>query len=302
MANDLPFVSIITPVYNDTARLKVLLENLEKQTYPSDRYEVIVVDNASKEPVAPALENAPHARIVFEAQGGPDLARNAGIRNTTSEYLAFIDSDCIPYPDWLESGIRALLREPDSGLVGGRVDVFPKDPNNRTWVELMESVYAFPTKANIQKHHFMPTCNMFTTKKVFDAVGLFNGELKSSGDEEWGQRVYAHGYKLVYDHNVAIRHPARRTLKEINKKTSRVSYSYTDLLRRRSKSKLPVFLQPKFLKRMFILPVPSELDSLFKSKLNLLDKGKVLLLVVWSRTYRAYSMIRALSTKSGKLW
>ena len=45
------FVSVIIPVYNDSNRLKLCLQALEKQTYPSERYEVIVVDNNSTEDI-----------------------------------------------------------------------------------------------------------------------------------------------------------------------------------------------------------------------------------------------------------
>ena len=45
----IPFVSVIIPVFNDSARLKSCLQALEVQTYPQDSYEVIVIDNNSTE-------------------------------------------------------------------------------------------------------------------------------------------------------------------------------------------------------------------------------------------------------------
>ncbi|MDX1993009.1 MAG: glycosyltransferase family A protein [bacterium] len=300
---ELPFVSVIIPVYNDTARLKVLLELLQKQTYPSHLFEVIVVDNASREPVAPALENAPNARIVVETNPGPDKARKAGLAHAKGDYLAFTDSDCVPYPDWLENGIRAMLRNPGCGLVGGRVDVFPKDPKQMTWVEYYESVFAFPTKDNVNRHHFMPTCNMFTRKDVFEAVGPFNDTLRSSGDQEWGERVYKHGYKLVYDDSVAIRHPARRTLKEVQKKIRRMTFSHTALLIKDASSKwFPVFLQNKFYRRLFIFPTPSEVRKTLRSQHTLTNKIKILLIVLWTRVYRAWVMLRSLFPQPERLW
>ncbi len=50
-----PFVSVIIPVYNDTERLQRCLDALEEQTYPADRYEVVVVDNGSDTPIAPVV-------------------------------------------------------------------------------------------------------------------------------------------------------------------------------------------------------------------------------------------------------
>jgi len=296
----LPFVSIIIPVYNDSERLKVCLEALENQDYPDDLYEVIVVDNASKEPVEPVTDQFARARRVYEGKPGPDGARNAGVREAKGDYYAFVDSDCIPYPDWLAKGADWLMKNPDAGLIGGRVDVFPKDPKDQTLVELYESVYAFPTKLNIESHHFMPTCNMFTSKRIFEAVGPFNDQLKTAGDEEWGQRVYAHNYPLIYADDVAIKHPARHTFQDIFKKIRRIAFGYTDQITKESGKH--ALLLWKYWRRLFILPTPYELRELRDSDLNLTNKLKVLYVVLVSRTYRAYQMILTLFPQRDHLW
>lgn len=296
----LPFVSIIIPVYNDSERLKICLDALEKQDYPSDLYEVIVIDNASKEPVAPVTDQFARVTRVYEASPGPDVARNAGLAVAKGQYLAFTDSDCIPYPDWLRRGVEGLLKHPDVGLIGGRVDVFPQDANAITIVELYESVFAFPTQLNIVAHHFMPTCNMFTTRQVFDKVGLFDPDLKTPGDEEWGQRVHAHGLELIYDPDLAIRHPARRTYAALHKKIKRITYRFVGLLRERTKGS--VYLNSRFLRRLVILPVPYEIKKILGAKLGLVDKLRITYVVIWTRTIRAYEMVRATRLPIERLW
>ena len=47
LPNQLPYVSVILPVYNDTERLKICLEKLTDQSYSKDKYEIIVIDNNS---------------------------------------------------------------------------------------------------------------------------------------------------------------------------------------------------------------------------------------------------------------
>jgi glycosyltransferase involved in cell wall biosynthesis len=296
----MPFVSVIIPVYNDLDRLKICLEQLEKQTYPAERYEIIVVDNASDNPVEPAMQPFPHVRVVHEANPGPDIARNAGLAVASGEILAFTDSDCIPYVDWLEKGVENLQQHPDCGLVGGRVDVFPQDPEKLTWVELYESVFAFRTKINITQYHFMQTCNLFTFKSVFDAVGEFDDSLNTPGDEEWGQRVHAHGFPLIYVDDVAIRHPARRTFKALHKKTKRITFRYIGLLGERYNR--PPWLQYKFYKRLFIFPMPSEWRAVFNSNLSFLQKLKVLFVLFWTRCIRAFEMVHALLSQRNRLW
>ncbi len=296
----LPFVSIIIPVYNDSDRLKICLEALENQNYPDNLYEIIVIDNASKEPVKPITDLYERVILIHEAQPGPDVARNTGLKVAKGKYFAFTDSDCIPYSDWLSKGIQKLLEHPEAGLVGGRVDVFPQDEKSLTWVEYYESVFAFPTKLNITAHHFMPTCNMFTTRAVFDKVGVFDPDLKTPGDEEWGQRVHSHDLPLIYDEATAIRHPARRTYAQLQKKIKRITYRFVGLLRDRSERS--VYLNSRFLRRLFILPVPYEWKKILGSDLNLINKFKVTMVVIMTRTYRAYTMIRATFTPLERLW
>ncbi|NJR70570.1 MAG: glycosyltransferase family 2 protein [Synechococcales cyanobacterium CRU_2_2] len=76
------FVSVIVPVYNDPQGLRRCLAQLEQQTYPRDRFEVIVVDNDS-DPVAEiqgVVAQFAQARYVYEAVPGSYAARNRGIQ------------------------------------------------------------------------------------------------------------------------------------------------------------------------------------------------------------------------------
>lgn len=217
-----PFISVIVPAYNDHQLLPLCLDALERQSYPAECYEVIVVDNGSRPPLDEIVSSFRHAVLIRESKRGSYAARNAGIATARGDYLAFTDSDCIPEPDWLEKGVSYLRKSPDCGLVGGRVEVFPAT-DRPTGVELFEMVYAFQVDVYIRQKHYAPTCNLFTIRAVFDRVGLFDAELPSGGDTEWGQRVYAAGYSQIYAQDVAIRHPARRTLAELTKKYKRIA-------------------------------------------------------------------------------
>ena len=71
--SDASFVSVIVPVYNDAGRLAACLEALEDQTYASQRYEVVVVDNASSQPIATLLDDAVEVLgQCRDRQGGED--------------------------------------------------------------------------------------------------------------------------------------------------------------------------------------------------------------------------------------
>lgn len=224
-----PFVSVIIPAHNDAERLVRCLRALEGQTYPTHLYEVIVVDNASDEPIAPALSAYPHARGAYEAQRGSYAARNTGIAVARGEVLAFTDSDCLPAPDWLEQGVAALLGAEHCGGVGGRIEFFFHAPEAPTIVELYDSVMHLDQEEFIRKKQFSVTANLFTFEQVVEQVGLFDSTLESNGDKDWGQRVAARGYRLVYAADACVRHPARRTFRELQRKVTRVVKGAADL-------------------------------------------------------------------------
>lgn len=231
--NETPFVSVVIPVLNDSDRLRTCLEALKDQTYPA--YEVIVVDNGSDRSVEPVVAGFSRAKTCHESRRGSYAARNRGIALSKGEVIAFTDSDCIPAPDWIEKGVSRLRSTPGCGMVAGRIDIFYKNPDRPTAVELFETVIAFPQKDYIKYSQFGTTANLFTLRSVLDDIGLFNDELKSGGDFEWGQRVFKAGYKQVYADDVRISHPARHTIGELYKKITRVTSGLRDLKARGKK-------------------------------------------------------------------
>jgi len=210
-----PSVSVIIPVYNDPRRLRLCLECLGAQTYPGDRFEVIVVDNASRESVAPIVSEFPFARSIEEPAPSVYTARNRGLKEARGEVIAFTDADCLPTPRWLERGVEATLKLEGCGIVAGAVDLFPRDSAKPTAVELYEMLYRPLGQPGLRDGSKVATANLFTLRRVVDDVGPFRDGLKTGGDFEWSQRVAARGYALAFCEEALVRHPARRTLREV---------------------------------------------------------------------------------------
>lgn len=224
-----PFVSVIIPVYNDFSRLEVCLRALEKQTYPQDKYEVIVVDNGSDRPIESVADTFSKVRIAREEKRGSYAARNKGISLARGEVLAFTDSDCIPRAEWLENGVAQLMSVPNCGLVAGKVDIFARDKNRPRASELFDQLFYLDQEHAVNKKHYGATANLFTFRSVVEKVGVFNDELKSSGDSEWGQRVHEHGYALAYAGAASVMHPARESVRALYRKTVRITGGLYDL-------------------------------------------------------------------------
>lgn len=262
-----PFVSVIIPVFNDNERLINCLEALENQTYSKKLYEVIVVDNGSNESVEKVVEPYTQAFTTHESKPGSYAARNKGISFAKGEVIAFTDSDCIPAPNWLETGVNHLLSIPNCGFVAGKIEIFFKNPNCPTAVELYDSVTFLQQKRYVEHEKYGATANLFTTKKVLDKVGAFNSNLKSGGDVEWGRRVDQSGYLLFYADDSKVLHPARNSLKQIYKKMVRRSggiYQMSQL----EKSRASIIFSIQSFLHLFISLRPPIRSALRKSYLN----------------------------------
>jgi glycosyltransferase involved in cell wall biosynthesis len=232
VTSELPFVSVIVPVYNDAAGLAGCLRALGCQTYPADRYEVIVVDNGPDVAVAPVVaDTLPRAHVIIEPRPGSYAARNRGLAVARGELLAFTDSDCVPAPDWLEEGARALLRAPDCGLVAGRIAVSFAREAAPSAVETFSAMTARRQDHFISIDHFGETANLFTRRTVVDKVGPFEPALRSRGDVVFGHRVFAAGFGQLYADRAVVAHPAVRTLGALCRRTARLVGGKRDVRR-----------------------------------------------------------------------
>lgn len=228
-----PFVSVIIPVFNNSEDLKSCLEAIENQTYPKSLYEVIVVDNGSDQDIKEVVSQFSQAFAAYESQPGSYFARNKGLSLAKGNVLAFTDSDCIPALDWIEKGVAHLLQVPNCGLVAGKIELFFKNPDQPTAVELYESIMGLRQQKFVEESRYGATANLFTFRSVIDKVGSFDETLKSSGDREWGQRIFSAGYEQIYADDTCVAHPARYSWDELYKKVVRTIGGHQDLKKKR---------------------------------------------------------------------
>jgi glycosyltransferase involved in cell wall biosynthesis len=217
-----PLVTVIIPAHNAAGRMPALLDALRLQTAPVSQFEVLVVDDCSTDATMRVVADDRIGRgIQLVKRGGPYPARNRGIAEARGSLLAFTDTDCLPHPRWIECGIAAF-DDPSVDIVAGRIEVPLGDrPPTPALVD-------FARHYLDQTHHvangFGATANMWARKAAFTTVGVFNEELFSGGDHEWGLRATSAGLRLVYSHDVAVTHPPRTRASEIARKQFRIGY------------------------------------------------------------------------------
>jgi glycosyltransferase involved in cell wall biosynthesis len=231
---DAPFVSVVIPVYNDPGGLQQTVASLVEQTYPSSRYEIVVVDNDSTDDTLAVARSAADAhpdlvRVERETDVQSSYAaRNTGIETSDGELLAFVDADVIAEPDWLETGVSSM-REHDAAYAGCRVDV---EGSESTLAGQYDVHTGFPVEEYVEEFDFAPTCALFVERDLVCEVGTFDGELFSGGDVEFGNRVAASGRTLHYVPAARVVHPARTSLRSLLGKYVRVGRGIAQRSRR----------------------------------------------------------------------
>lgn len=119
----MPELSVILSTHNPRPEyLEATLRGLAAQTLSRDRWELLIIDNASTPALDPTLAQSGHpaGRVVREETLGLTPARLRGIAETTTNLLVFVDDDNVLDPDYLERTMALAAKWPDLGVWGGQ--------------------------------------------------------------------------------------------------------------------------------------------------------------------------------------
>jgi len=187
------FISVIIPAYNEQEYISQCLKSLVSQDYPKNKYEIIVVDNNSKDKTQ-EIATEFRVKVINQKSGPVGAVRNAGARQALGELLAFIDADCVAPTDWLSKGAD-LLKKKDSAYGGGCG--LRADP---CWIE----------KAWLLENKTPPKellgCCIFIEKSIFFEVGLFDEKVTSGEDTKLSNSLRNSDYQVIMTQEINVIH------------------------------------------------------------------------------------------------
>lgn len=197
--NELPLISVIIPTFNRRTLLEKLLASLEGQTYPRDRYEVLVINDSSTDDTEAFLgrfaKGRGNFRFITQDHAGSYGARNRGITLARGDILAFTDDDCVATPVWLAALAGAFARRPDALGVQGSTRSIP---------EMMT-----PLTHQIVRprgSHLYETCNIAYRAEILRALKGFDGTIVYGfGDTILAARILQRG-PIIFEGKAAIIH------------------------------------------------------------------------------------------------
>jgi glycosyltransferase involved in cell wall biosynthesis len=223
-------LSVIIPTRDRAPLLQAALRSLEAQTLAPERYEVIVVDNGSRDET-PAVINAFEGRLpglqhLSEPEPGLHAGRHRGLQAARGDILVYGDDDIEAEPGWLKA-IAAAFADPAVMLVGGNnlpnFETPPPDWLLRLWETPRFGGRAIPELSILKlpgeaPQPIAPTliwgCNFSIRKSALLAAGGFHPDgvpkerahLRGDGETYVAQHVAAHGGVCLFHPGATVHH------------------------------------------------------------------------------------------------
>jgi GT2 family glycosyltransferase len=246
-----PEVSVVITARNADRHLPVLLTALHAQTLAAERFETIVVDDASDDSTAAVAAADETVQLVrCGTHVGLPRGRNIGVRAALAPVIAFTDADCIPDPDWLERGLERLVVSGADMLAGGITIPVGDSPSIASLVDSA----TYLDQERYTQRGFGAGANLWVRRSVFDRYGFFSENLQAYGgdEEEFCQRATEAGATIVYAPEAHVRHPPRERLRDLSRKAYKLGYG---LAAHRRHNDGPLGRQPRlFLRPRHYLP------------------------------------------------
>ena len=223
MTTSVPEVSVVVCVHNGARDLPNLFAALRRQTLDRERFEVILVDDASTDETAELAAREPGVQLIpADGHIGLPRARNVGMGAARAPVIALTDADTTPDDTWLELG---LSRMTDSGadLLAGGITV-PLDERPTISAELDAATH-FDQESYVERG-YGAGANLWVRTELQRRIGGFNEQLAAYGgdDNEFGQRATAAGATLVYAPDVNLAHPPRESFRALARKSYMLGY------------------------------------------------------------------------------
>ncbi|MEV5887120.1 glycosyltransferase [Streptomyces sp. NPDC052020] len=211
-------MSVVVPTRDQASRLGVTLRAFAGQDHPPDAWELIVVDDGSRDGTAGVLASAAPGlplRAVRTPPLGRAAARNRGVRESSGELIIFCDGDRAPVPGFVRAHAEAHLDGARRVVVGDIKEVYVSDFDSRAeslgglltapggglertartpaFVKRVCGVYdaTGATRSPVRWLSFL-SGNVSLRRRLFDEAGGFDEEFT-----EWGLEHLELGYRLV---------------------------------------------------------------------------------------------------------
>ena len=195
-------LSVVIPAFNAARTIRSAVRSTLSQTVPV--LEVIVVDDGSTDATAEVVSGIDDSRVqlVSQANGGPSAARNAGIAEARGEWVAFLDSDDLWLPRYVETATAALAAAPNPGFAYTDAYVFDAGRGQVKQGSAMDALDPPPPDrasflAALLRRNFVFT-SATVPARVLSALGGYDESLALSEEYDLWLRILVAGFDPVW--------------------------------------------------------------------------------------------------------
>jgi glycosyltransferase involved in cell wall biosynthesis len=225
MFSDGRLVTVCVCTHNRPGYVRACLDGLSRQSPGTDAFDLIVVDSGSTGDAPSALRAVvakhPNVRLIRLDRPGVSLARNAGARAARTPYVAYIDDDAIPAPDWIASIHHALAERDGPALLGGRVLPVWEQPLPAWWPASLRGVLSIieaEGQGEYRTDALPPGLEPYAANMVVNvaalktaggfgaAIGRYGGALLSDEEVQLAWKLQDRGHSVRYDSRLVVHH------------------------------------------------------------------------------------------------
>lgn len=202
-----PMVSVVMPTHNRRNALLPTLHALAESDYPTERWEIVLVDDGSTDDTEPAVqewvrESGAFLRYLRQENAGPAAARNRGAAAATGEILIFLDDDITVQPSFITDHVDALTAHPNS-WVAGRIthpDALRKTPFGEYRFRVWERFHQQHAPNRLSETDGGSAANLSLLAEDFRRLRGFDEGFSTPSSEDWdlGLRARASGIRVLY--------------------------------------------------------------------------------------------------------
>lgn len=239
--NKLPFVSIVTPSYNEKDYLEDCLSSIINQSYPEDRYEIIVSDgmstDSSRDLIIEFKQKFKNLILLDNQKINTPSGLNLGIKKSSGEVVIILGTHSKVGKDFISTNIKTLDEEKAS-CVGGTL----KNLSKKNLGEVIAMAMSSPFGVGGAKFRYGKKKEWVDSvafgayrREVFDKIGLFDEKLVYSEDEDLNWRIRDSGEKILLNPEIEVYYYPRENLIDLFKQYFRYGFSKINFIKKHPK-------------------------------------------------------------------
>ena len=221
---DLPFISVIIPIFKEEKYIDACVQSMLRQDYPKDKMEWFFVDGMSPDRTVEILEGYRKTypdliHVLENPHKYVPQAMNIGIRQARGEFIIRLDAHAEYADDYFSKCIE-VLRETGADNVGGAMETKARTPVGKTIAKMLSSKFGvgdsqFRINGNDSYVDTVPFGAF--RRDVFQRVGLYDERLIRNQDSEMNYRIIKNGGKIYLSRKIRLAYYCRDTVAGICK-------------------------------------------------------------------------------------